>query len=199
MADDPRQLSFWDEEMDRMWAALSPLIMVILQDGVTEGIEGLPPNYQVLADFNLVNDEAINFATQYRFDLIKGITETTRRQVSQAITNWIREGSPLDSLMARLEPVFGAVRAEMIAVTETTRVYSQGNQMAWESTGVVGGMVWETVADDLVCEICGPMNDTEIGIGDIDAMPPAHPRCRCRTKPVVSMELVEKRYAEIFR
>jgi SPP1 gp7 family putative phage head morphogenesis protein len=196
---DPRQLAFWEGEEAELWNAMYSLIMVTVMDGVKEGVEGLPANYRVLADWNVVNKDALHFARTYRYDLIKKITDTTRETVIRAITDWINEGSPLDALTARLEPIFGDVRAEMIAITETTRAYAQGNQIAWESTGVVGSVRWQTANDDLVCPICGPLNNTEIGIGDKDAMPPAHPRCRCWTKPVVSEEASKRKFSEIFK
>jgi SPP1 gp7 family putative phage head morphogenesis protein len=148
-------------------------------------------------DYNWVNQAALNFAKTSRYTQIKGITETTRNQVQQAITDWMREGSHLDALEARLEPIFGVKRAEMIAVTETTHAYAQGNMDAWESTGIVDSSMWMTGRDELVCPICGELDGTDIGIGDIDAAPPAHPNCRCWLQPHVSEDMVNQRLAEI--
>ncbi len=191
---DPRQPQFWDDEERALWDALNQLIIVTLMDGVGEGVNGLPSNYQVLADWNVVNQSVLEYAKIYRYDLIKKITDTTRNQVQTAITDWMREGSPLEALTARLEPVFGAVRAEMIAVTETTRVFAEGNKMAWDSTGVVNTSKWQTANDDLVCPICGPLNDQVT-----EEMPPAHVNCRCWKRPVVDETAVARRFAEIYK
>ena len=196
---DPRQPQFWEDETGELWDALHELLTVTLLDGVAEGVEALPQNFRVLADYDLVNQAVLDYVRDYRFNWIKKITDTTRSQVQQAIMDWMREGSPLDALATRLEPVFGQARAESIAVTEVTRVYAAGNQAAWESTGVVSKVIWHTGNDELVCAQCGPLNDVEIGIGDIDAMPPAHPRCRCYTRPFVDEEASARKFAEIFK
>ena len=191
---DPRQSQFWDDEERALWDALNQLVIVTLMDGVGEGVNGLPSNYQVLADWNVVNQAVLEYAKTYRYDLIKKITDTTRSQVQTAITDWMREGSPLEALTARLEPVFGAVRAEMIAVTETTRVYAEGNKLAWDSTGVVNASKWQTANDDLVCPICGPRNEKVT-----EDQPPAHVNCRCWKRPVVDEAAVARRFAEILK
>lgn len=174
---DPRQLAFWQDEEGALWDALDELLIMTLTDAVAEGVSSLPANYRVLANFDLVNQKILNYAKDYRYSWIKSITDTTRTQVQQAVTDWMREGSPLSALESRLTPIFGQARADMIATTEVTRVYAEGNQEAWESTGVVSAVTWHTAEDELVCDICDPLDGTEIGIGDIDALPPAHVNC----------------------
>src|SRR5512145_150961 len=199
MPNTPLQPGFWDAEDGELWDSLNELLIVTLTDGIADGVEALPEEYRVLADFNRVNQEVLDYARQYRYDWIKKINDTTRQQVQTAMQDWIREGSPLSALAARLAPVFGKVRAEMIAATETTRVYAKGNQQAWESTEVVGAMKIQTAKDEKVCPICGPRDGSEVGIGDTDAMPPFHVNCRCWTRPVVDEGAVARRFSEIFK
>jgi len=194
---DPRQLDFWNAEENDFWDIINELIVMTLHDGAMEGIMALPANLRVLADMNWINQNVLNYVRTYRFSWIKSITDTIRTQVQQAIMDWMREGSPLSALENRLTPIFGQVRAEMIAATETTRVYQSGNQAAWEASGIVSKMVWRTAEDDLVCDICGPMEGVEIGIGDIDAQPPAHSNCRCSSVPVVDDNLVKAKFDKI--
>ena len=104
----------------------------------------------------------------------------------------IRSGSPLSALEAALAPLFGDARARRIAVTEVTRLFARGNQMAWEETGFVNMVKWNTAEDELVCPVCRPLDGTMIGIGDIDAMPPAHVNCRCYITPIVDNKAFEK-------
>lgn len=191
------QPSFWDDEEGELYDALDELLIVALMDGIDGGTSALPANYRVLVDFDRVNQNALRYATDYRYRWIKGINDTTRTQTQQAIADWIREGTPLSALEAKLESIYGKARAERIATTEVTRVYAIGNQAAFEATEIVDSVIWQTVNDGDVCPICDELDDTEIGIGDIDAMPPAHVGCRCFALPHVSEELVSEKIDRI--
>jgi len=195
---DPRQLQFWDDEEDELWDSLQDLLIQTYMSGIEGGTDTLPTNVQPLVDYNHVNQAALNFSHSYRYQWIKGITETSRTQVQQAIADWMREGTPLSALEAKLGPIFGDARAAMIAATEVTRVYSQANMDAWESTGMVDSSTWMTAEDDLVCPICGELDGTDVGLGDRDAAPPAHVNCRCYLQPHVSEEMVHNKLLEIF-
>lgn len=141
----------------------------------------------VAFDWALVNSLAAEWARTYTYDLIKGITETTRKVVSDAIAQFIEtEGMTRADLEALLEPAFGEVRASMIAVTEVTRAQSAGiniyrDKLAEE--GVEMARVWHTRNDELVCPICGPFNGKSdvAWSGDFPDGPPAHVNCRCWT------------------
>jgi SPP1 gp7 family putative phage head morphogenesis protein len=197
MADSPYQMEFWSGDEDELWDDLAAPLMEIYLQGIDGGVDALPPALRVLVDFDRVNTDALAWAKQYRYTLIKGITDTTRKQVQTAVSDWITSGAPLDALESVLERTFGSVRAKMIAQTESTRVFAQGNRAAFESTGLVEEVRWNTARDDLVCPICGPLDGTHIGIGDIDAYPPQHINCRCWIAPIVSEEALERRLDEI--
>lgn len=184
--------SFWDEESESLWEDLAEVIIGALMSGVEGGTALLPANARVLVDFDHVNTAAINYARQYRYDLIKGITDTTRKQVQQLVGDWIQSGAPLNVLEAQLGPIFGDTRASSIAATEVTRVYAEGNSEAWESTGMVSSWTWMTAQDDLVCPVCGELDGQTFGIDDIDARPPGHPNCRCWEQPILD----EKAFSE---
>lgn len=196
---DPRQYQFWQDEEGNLWDALSGILLDTYMSGIDGGAKTLPANIQPLLDYNHVNQSALDFARTYRYQQIKGITDTTRKQTQQAIADWIAEGSPLSALEARLAPIYGESRASMIAATETTRAFAQGNLDAWESTGVVDGGTWMTSQDESVCPICDGHDGETVGIGDIDAAPPnaSHPGCRCWLQPVVSEDLVNQKLADI--
>lgn len=197
MPDNILQPSFWDDEENSLYDAMDELLIIALMEGVTGGVEALPAALRVLVDFDNVNRNVLRYASEYKYSWIKGINDTTRTQTQQAIADWIKEGTPLDALEAKLSMVYSPARAERIAATEVTRVYAQGNQQAWESTEIVSAMKIQTAQDDLVCPICGPLADTEVGIGDIDAMPPFHVSCRCYTLPVVSEDAVSDKISRI--
>jgi SPP1 gp7 family putative phage head morphogenesis protein len=135
-------------------------------------------------DYNLLDEAAHRYAETQTFELVTGITETSKRALQREFTEWIASGEPLPKLTERIAPMFGPVRAEMIASTEITRAYADSNIMAWRELGV-DAQRWQTAVDDLVCEICGPKHGKEYQLGDPDGTPPGHPRCRCWIQPVI--------------
>ena len=155
----------------------------------------MPPNLRALVNFDTVNQNAVAFARQYRYDWIHEITDTTRTQVQQAIANWIQSGASLDTLDDMLAPIFGEARASQIAATEVTRVFAMANMDAWDSTGMVDGATWMTSQDETVCPECEANDGMEVGLGDNDAAPPAHPGCRCWLQPHTSEEMIRKALA----
>lgn len=179
---------FWDDEEDLLWLALSSLFVSVVIKGMAEGIAALPPEIQPLVNWDVLNTNAIRYAKAYRYDLIKKINDTTRKQVQEAMTDWIRSGDPLSVLEDTLAPIFGQIRAEMIAATEITRIFAEANSAAWTSTGFVNQVKWNTAQDERVCPICGPKSDE---LFDMDGeKPPAHVRCRCWLTPVVDVASV---------
>lgn len=198
MPDNPLQPSFWENEANELWAVMIGVFVDTLMDGIAGGVNALPSNVSILTDMDVVNQAAIAYARQYRYEWISKITETTRTQTQALISEWIQSGQPLSSLETQLAPVFGSVRAQMIASTEVTRVFAEANQSAWDSTGMISGKVWMTSKDDLVCPICKPMSGVEVGLknsfpnalGGGYKNPPAHPRCRCWLQPILDVNLV---------
>ena len=105
--------------------------------------------------------------------------------MQKAVSEWIASGQALDELMTSIAPMFGADRAEMIAVTEVTRAFAEGNKATWEESGVVEAMRWMTAQDEMVCPVCAPLAGKKRTFDD--DLPPAHVNCRCYLQPVVSV------------
>ena len=184
---------FWNEEERNLWRDIIEIVVLTLLAGGESGINTLPPEARLLISWDVFNTAAIEYLNLYRLNTIFGISETTRKQVMRAIEAWIREGAALPALEARLIPIFGEQRVSTIATTEVTRIYSQGNQMMWASSGVVGEKRWMTARDELVCPICAPLDNTIValegnwfipipgagGLGEWEpkAGPPAHVNC----------------------
>lgn len=186
---------FWINERDILFELLFPILFKATITGAQDALEELVL-IGIGVDWGLVNEAVLDWAKRYTYDLVSGITETSKKFLQAVEAEWIESGAPLDVLIDQIKPMFGPVRAEMIAVTETTRVFAAGNLATWRTSGVVKKKQWYTAEDELVCPMCGPLADTEpIGIdenwltpdGAIDG-PPAHVRCRCWVQPVVEVE-----------
>jgi SPP1 gp7 family putative phage head morphogenesis protein len=186
--------TFWFEEQVRLFNVLYPLLRRTILDAAKAALEDLL-EMGVGIEWDLVNTQVVRWIHDYVTDLSSGITSTSSRYVQEAVADWIGSGQHLDELVDILQPMFGEVRARMIATTEVTRAYSEGNQATWRASGVVDGKRWNTAVDELVCPICEPLDGMEIGLeedgftteaGDIGLTgPPAHPSCRCWLSPVV--------------
>lgn len=211
---DPLSIEFWRSEFARLWGALAVPMVDILLAGIGAGISATPPEMQAILSWDAVNTSVLRFLDDYKVEWIGGINATTQEQVVFAIDKWIKSGERLDSLTAMLTPIFGATRAEMIAVTEVTRLYAEGNILAWDGYGgFVSGKSWNTANDDLVCPICAPLNGKIVslqGAWSADAegniveglglyAPPAHPRCRCWLTPVLDYDALDQVFADLLR
>ena len=188
---------FWKQEADELYEVLLPLFLTALELGMNSGADALPPNYQGLVNINAFNQAAIDYAKQYRYSLIKGITDTTREQTQNAVAGWLSGGQSLDVLEQTIAGIFGEGRARNIAITETTRVTAEGNAMVWKSTGFVNKVRFNTVEDDRVCVWCEPLDGQEFDVDDYGHKPPIHPGCRCFNTPVVDEEAVAQQIDEI--
>lgn len=120
----------------------------------------------VSVDWTLIAAYVIDWVETYSFDLIGGIDATTRARLASVISAWIEVGGTMPELIEELTPLFGPVRAEMIAATEITRAYSQASIIAWRASGVVERMVWLTANDEIVCPVCAPLGGLQYGDGE---------------------------------
>jgi len=153
-------------------------------------------------DYTLVHDRGRNWARYRSLELVEGITATTRDRMRKKMQEWVDSGLPLRDLQRIFSDIIGdPKRAELIAATEVTRAFAQGANTAYKESKVVSGQQWQTARDEMVCPICGPLNQTIVGLDgaffdvlpkELQAkvkepftLPPAHPRCRCWLAPIV--------------
>lgn len=139
----------------------------------------------VSVSIDAVNRAAVQWAQSYGYDLVRGINETTRQAIQNAMTQFARTpGMGIDDVARMLEPTFGSNRANMIAVTETTRAQSRAVDIAkveLEQMGLRYRRQWVTYGDDRVCPICSPLHNKyeDVYRQEFPEGPPAHVRCRC--------------------
>ena len=158
---------FWSEEKRRMWDKLAPLYVRLLGAGARSGEQQLPAAVRILINWNVFNRDAVDYLRRVKLDWVDGINDVTRDRAVGVITDWIEAGEDMPTLQAKLASLFGNDRARRIAVTEVTRTYADGNQLAWRNSGVVGAKRWMTARDERVCPLCGPLHNTVVGLDDV--------------------------------
>src|SRR3990167_3928644 len=134
-------------------------------------------------DFDLVNTQVYDFAAGYQNEWWRQLASTTREGLRSAILANIETGLPLPNLIKDLEPLFGRKRAKMVAATEVTRLYAEGNRMGYAYAGI-REVEWRTVRDSHVDPLCDELNKKRWPLGQEEFVPPRHPRCRCFLSPV---------------
>jgi cation transport regulator ChaB len=121
------------------------------------------------------------------------ISETTRERIREIIAEAFTADTPMaeikDAIQAalRLEAegggIFSEARAALIARTEVSRAQVGGTFDVWEKSGVVKTIKWLTAEDERVCDVCDGNDNVVVEIGQPfpsgDALPGAHPLCRC--------------------
>jgi hypothetical protein len=181
----------WDDlDPDEFEDEMAELVLELskaFRGGVKLYAEALP-----IFDPSPLAARAAKWAASYAYDLIREINKTTIESIRNAISAFVSTpGMTIGDLVGMIP--LSPDRALTIAVTETTRAFSEGQraagvEMREQFPDVQVFKEWFTNNDDLVCEICGPLNEKVIKFEDsfpadeegLDG-PPAHPNCRCWT------------------
>ena len=136
---------------------------------------------------------AQDWANSYTFNLVKDITDNTRKDIqvmiNKLVVNPLMTSKDIDS---GLYKTFSAYRVAMIATTEVGRakaaaINGYAELLTEDDIPVVKR--WNTSFDEKVCPICSPMDDKLDGEykKQFEFGPPAHPNCRCK----IGVELKE--------
>jgi Phage Mu protein F like protein len=141
--------------------------------------------------FDQVDETAVKEARKHAAELVKGVSDRTRKMVRDIIADGLDENVGRDQIIENLEPLFSPERSELIATTEITRANSAASLIGYkasEKAGVKLKKRWILAADP--CPICLENNEAgDIALDDYfpsdDLAPPAHPNCRCAVIPIV--------------
>ena len=173
--------SLWDEIGTELTAVIQPQLQQIYAQSGQALNNSLAIQYPTpMVDWTMINQQAADWAKTYTFDLVKDINETSITQLQDNVSAFFEQGQTLDKLAMNIEEGFSPARAAMIARTEVTRASVQGeigtvNEIEANSSLKMVN-TFQTENDDIVCDICSPLNGTEV---DEDNYPPVHPQCRC--------------------
>ena len=179
------------EDPTYLQAELKKAVTDYLQAAALAGVEAAAASVGIGFDPTAFDVKISDWIQSYSFDLIKGINDTTRGIVQDALTKFNQTaGMTNKDLFDLLTPAFGDARAQMIAITEVTRAYSESNSMYQDymtELGVESMREWHTSKDEKVCPICSPMDMQQAkqdekfkdDFGNEYDNPPAHVNCRC--------------------
>jgi SPP1 gp7 family putative phage head morphogenesis protein len=180
--------SFWNNEQNRLLAILQPRLEQMAFDAAKQAAH----KAGIAFNPNLSNANAAKWARDYTDTLLKQLGTTSSTGIGEIVARWVENrGATYGQLQQQLVQ-YGAVRAQAIAVTETTRAYAEGERMSYLNEGIIY-WAWMTNRDDLTCSYCGPLNGKVVRIGDAFGtfrgenvtQPPYHPQCRCWCAPIV--------------
>ncbi len=147
---------FWANEAELLRTSLLQQLVSTIDALASMAIASVESDFAGGADWALVNADAARWAREQVGDLIGGITETTRAAVRETVATWIESGGELPDLQKMLARIFSDSRAELIATTEVTRAFDEANDLVRQRVGLPAATVHA----------------------------PAHPRCRCYTRPI---------------
>lgn len=179
-------VDFWRTEA----AILNGIVFELVEETALAAIESGATLLQELlgaavrVDYDLLNTAAMEYAQSYSFELVSMLTETGQQALQQEFAEWIASGEPLPALIENLTTMFGPVRADMVGVTETTRIFFDSNILAWNKYEVTE-FRFNTAFDDIVCPVCEPDHGKVFALSDSDGYAPRHVRCRCWGQPVI--------------
>lgn len=128
---------------------------------------------------------AVLAIANYMPELTKGISETAYQSIKNTVSLARLQGKDVGWVEEQIAPLFGAERAQRIAVTETSRLFGVGSQAVYRQQGI-RLWEWSTCNDPWVCAECEALEGEEFSIDkDFD---PLHPGCRCWARPTIGTE-----------
>ena len=197
---DAQWRQFWHDEDARLWADLSDSYRNVASERAAARAIITAQDWST---WDLLNKDVDEWVNTYYTDpglldvgSVPNLNNTARQEVADAFLRWTRGGRDLAPgadgglpvLIQQLEPTFGPMRARRIAVTETTRIFVEGNRSVNDANEVIVGYQVLTAADERVCPTCGPLHGVfrdkasrtfqHPTMGAI-AGPPFHVNCRC--------------------
>lgn len=148
------------------------------------------PEGSSLDQLGLTGQEAANYAASLAGSKIKGINDTTIKQIADTVSNGIEDRVGIPGIAQAIEDLFDGMskgRAEMIASTEVNDAMSEATLRKLRRLDV---QYKQIIPSPGACPIClsivanGPVPTDEPFVDDSGftyERTPIHPNCRCAT------------------
>jgi len=192
LGDPPRLENVPPEYWQNGWRTIQREVEPVLLDVYLTQATNVMLSVGIGVSLDNINHQAVNWVRSHTEEVLRQMWRSREditaemlanaRQVGEIIGQGYEEGLTIREIRERLQSYYSPVRAEMIAVTETTRAVVEGERAYVEElereTGQRMVPIWMTANDEIVrkCPICWPKHEKPITNGQY---PPAHPRCRC--------------------
>jgi SPP1 gp7 family putative phage head morphogenesis protein len=192
---------FWSDWEDEYKQLTLPHLNAGADVGADHGADVLQITWALGVDADVYNPTVTDWARKYAGELAHGLTKTDKTRLRQHLSAWVESHEDFPALVTRVDSFLNnQARARMVAATEATRCYAEGNLIAWRASEVVTGKIWETAMDEAVCPICGALHGQlseldgqewahlrrpKLSVGLSVKAPPAHVNCRCWLAPWV--------------
>jgi hypothetical protein len=172
-----------------IWQSDATILIGVLYDqiaaGVLTGAQATEELYSGFLGVSKTSGFVQKAAYDHAGELIRGLQETTRRDVARSIQTSIKLGENQEAAVKRLmDYIDDPVRARMIARTEAVRAYNTGIMKYAQESGAET-KTWNTLGGGC-SQICATidlspiaLNDEFNGDGGSYDFPPAHPNCQC--------------------
>ena len=177
----------------------SNLADAINEFGPTEFVKGYQnaPSFKpsTILDFNLLQQQALDFAKQYQTPFLRDLRDTDRTRVFNILTDVLEKGGTVEDFQRAIDQsgLFNNVRANRIFRTELSRFNNAGANQRYLNDGVP----YKELIVTEPCPICRKMRE-ESPIVPVDhpfqngmMHPPFHPNCRCTILPRYDVDMSE--------
>lgn len=145
---------------------------------VESGTRQLEPGAETVLPFDIeaINTAADDVIASYSDDWWNQFSQSTQRSMRRIFQRANALGLTNAEVARELEPLFGAVRAQRIAVSELTNLLGMGAQETYRQAGY-GQWEWRTVRDSKVDPVCRRLDKQRFPMSR--RFERAHVGCRC--------------------
>lgn len=169
----------FDQAWEREEKVLSNNLFSRYKESAALAQDTVHRDVQTSVSFNLVSREVMQLLEQEAGNRIRGIQQTTRKDLAKAIQDAYSSGGRLQDYISGISSVVSAPqwRIEMIARTEMAYAFNMSN-LKYQMAAGYTKFEWQAVMDSRTCVPCAERNGTIINTST-QSIPPLHPRCRC--------------------
>ncbi len=115
--------------------------------------------------------------------------ERAREIIAKGVEQGWNQSQVMNEI-GQIFPDFSRGRLEMIARTETAKIYEQARWRAMDAEPEIVGYEWSAILDSRVCPICAARHGQRYPKAQVNGrLPPAHVSCRCVLLPIFNWEL----------